>query len=147
MTSKADRLLIEVQARISVARRYACTAESKRVSFPNSSVKHEFDLFAVGRIVGGVTTSPLSTSKGNSNTGGRDRACSELLWLSLWPGPEQRLHVLTDRPLADWLVNRFQGVPFPHEIVILHYDLSEDILHDVGTIGAQPSRIAGPCSH
>ena len=47
---------------------------------------HEFDIYADGIVIGGVSTSPLKTGGGTSNTGGCDRACSELLWLSLWPG-------------------------------------------------------------
>lgn len=134
--TKAEHLAIEAKARNAVAREFACEIQSKRVAFPNDGPSHEFDLFAADRIVGGVTTSPKSTAAGNSNTGGCDRACSELLWLSLWPGSERRMHVLTDRPLADWLVSRFLRIPFPHEITIFHYDPTNDSLCSVGTINA-----------
>jgi hypothetical protein len=134
--SKAERIAIEARARDALARKLGCAVERKRVSFPNDGPVHEFDLFAAGRVIGGVTTSPLSTSLGSRNTGGCDRACSELLWLSLWSGPEQCIHVLTDRSLADWLVTRFQRLPFPHEITIFHYDPTQDALSTAGTINA-----------
>lgn len=132
--TKAERLAIEAKARRAVAREFLCEVQWKRDPFPNGGPIHEFDLFAADRIIGGVTTGRKITPAGNSNTGARDRACSELLWLSLWPGSERRMHVLTDRPLADWLFSRFQRVPFPHEITIFHYDPNNDSLCRVGTI-------------
>ena len=134
--SKPDRLAIEAKAREAVSREFNRKLERKRVPFPNGGPSREFDLFADGHIIGGVSTSTCKTSGRRSNTGGCDRASSEILWLSLWPGPEQRMHVLTDRPMAEWLVTRFHRVSFPHIIAIFHYDPSEDRLTKIGTINA-----------
>lgn len=134
--TKAQCLAIEAAARTSVGQLFNCVPNSTRVAFPNGGAKHEFDIYAPGLIIGGVSTSPLSTSCSNRNTGGCDRACSELLWLTLWPGPERRIHVLTDLPLATWLVTRFQGVAFPRSIFIYHYDLANNLLTVAGTLAA-----------
>lgn len=107
--TKAACLAIECAAREAAATLFKCKPVCKRVSFSDDGPMHEFDIYAAGELIGGVSTSPLKTSRGNSNTAGFDRACSELLWLSLWPGTEQRIHVLTDMPLAEKLVSRYRG--------------------------------------
>ena len=134
--NKAECLAIEAATRAALGRELQCVSESRHVQFPNGGPSHEFDVYAEGVIIGGVTTSPLTTGGGSRNTGGCDRACSELLWLTLWPGNEQRVHVLTDRPLAEWLVKRYRGVSFPHPITIYHYDCSRDAVSQVGVLGA-----------
>ena len=48
--------------------------------------------------------------------------------------PETRIHVLTDKPLADWLVKRFGGAIFPHSITVYHYDHQSDGLVQVGLL-------------
>ena len=45
-------------------------------------------------------------------------------------------HVLTDRPLADWLVSRFDGAVFPHPITIYHYDHPGGTLTQIGALRA-----------
>jgi len=134
--TKAECLAIESAARAAVGRAFNCTPKSYNISFPNSGASHEFDVYVAGLVIGGVSTSPLTTGGGNRNTGGCDRACSELLWLVLWPGNETRVHVLTDRALADWLVKRYQGIPFPHPITIYYYELALDALAEVGILRA-----------
>ena len=134
--TKAERIQIEEAARQAVGRKFGCKAESANIQFPDDGPRHEFDIYAQGVVIGGVSTSPLTTSGGNSNTGGCDRACSELLWLTLWPGGEERIHVLTDKPLAEWLVTRYQGAPFPRRISIYHYGRESDVISHIGILGA-----------
>lgn len=134
--TKAERLEIEAAAGTAVGRKFQCTPESRKVSFPGGHPVHEFDVYMEDVVIGGVSTSPLITGGGSRNTGGCDRACSELLWLTLWPGDEERIHVLTDRPLAEWLVNRYRGAAFPHPITIYHYDRNRDALEQVGAFSA-----------
>lgn len=134
--TKTERLAIEAAARAAIGRSLRCRPESRSVSFPNDGPSHEFDIYDSGVVIGGVSTSPLTTGGGSRNSGGCDRACSELLWLTLWPGIETRVHVLTDRPLAEWLVKRYQGIAFPHPITIYHYDRALDALAQVGILRA-----------
>lgn len=132
--TKAECLAIEHAACVAVGRAFNCTPRSYKVPFPNSGASHEFDIYAAGVVIGGVSTSPLTIGAGNRNTGGCDRACSELLWLVLWPGNETRIHVLTDLALAKWLVGRYQEIPFPHPITIYCYDRALDALAKVGSL-------------
>lgn len=132
--TKAECLAIEAAARIAVGREYGCAAVSRKARLGDHGPFHEFDVYSEGVVIGGVTTSPLKTGGGSPNTGGCDRACSELLWLSLWPGTETRIHVLTDRPLAAWLLSRFRGAGFPHRIIIYHYESTRDTLAPVGAL-------------
>jgi hypothetical protein len=140
--SKTERLAIEAVARSAVGREFGCAAACRNIPLAERGPVHEFDVYAQGVVIGGVSTSPLKTGGGNSNTGGCDRACSELLWLSLWPGPEARIHVLTDRPLANWLVSRFRGAVFPHQITIYFYDHPCDRLTQIGMLSAPGGGIA-----
>ncbi len=126
--TKSARLSVEAKAREAVALLYSCAPKCQRVAFPNGKPIHEFDVYAPNIVIGGVSTSPLKTSGGKSNTGGCDRASSELLWLSLWPGREKRIHVLTDKALAAWLVARYSGANFPHTISIYHYEVTTNTL-------------------
>jgi len=137
MTTKSDRLEIESAARNAVGRKYSCSPISRKLYCGEGGPSHEFDLYAKGIVIGGVSTSPLKTSGGSSNTGGCDRACAELLWLVLWRGTESRIHVLTNKPMADWLVTRFRGAAFPSEITVYHYDCSSDRLAEVGLLHTQ----------
>ncbi|MBI4443222.1 MAG: hypothetical protein HY649_07590 [Acidobacteria bacterium] len=134
--TKAERLAIETRARSAVGREYHCSPVSRNTRVGERGPVHEFDVYAEGIVIGGISTSPLKTGGGNSNTGGCDRACAELLWLLLRPGPEARIHVLTDRPMAEWLVNRFRGATYPHPITIYHYDVSCDALTKMGVLYA-----------
>jgi len=52
------------------------------------------------------------------------QASTELLWLALWSGNERRIMILTDKEMANRLLKRFQGCPFPHQIEIIHYNPS-----------------------
>ncbi|MGH8451148.1 hypothetical protein [Pseudomonas sp.] len=137
--TKRERLDIENLARLAFSKSISCNAISKKLAVGVNGPVHEFDIYAEDVVIGGVSTSTYNTSHGNPNTGSRDRACAELLWLSLWPGRESRVHVLTDKPLADWLFKRFNNAPFPTTIDIYHYEMARDSVALVGSVGAGPS--------
>jgi hypothetical protein len=102
----------------------------------NPDRTHEFDLFESNRIIGGISTSPWTnrTKEETNNTGGRDRAAAELLWLSVWVGNEKRCHVLTDREMAIRTFERFQYGNFPHEITIYHCNVVTQCFHEIGRL-------------
>lgn len=134
--TKAERLEIEDKARLAAGRAFRCSPIRSSCPIGSDGQVHEFDIFCKDVVVGGVTTSPLSTGGGNRNTGGCDRAASELLWLTLWPGAEVRVHVLTDKPLAEWLVRRYRTAGFPHPISIYHFDIEVNKLNSIGILQA-----------
>jgi len=134
--TKADCLRVEAAARSAVGRTYLCSPVCRKIHLCENGPIHEFDIYADGVVVGGVSTGTLKTSGGNANTGSCDRACAELLWLSLWEGPESRVHVLTDKSLAEWLVRRFMGAVFARSITVYYYDYPGDALHQVGVLAS-----------
>lgn len=134
--TKREKLDTESLARTALSRALKCEATSQRLAVGPNGPLHEFDIYASGSVIGGVTTGTHKTSNGNPNTGACDRACAELLWLLLWPGEESRVHVLTDKPLAEWLVKRFSSAPLPRKIDIYHYDVTSDLVAHVGAAGA-----------
>jgi hypothetical protein len=134
--TKAECLRIEDDARRAIGRMYGCSPECRKIRLGKAGAIHEFDIYSANVVIGGVSTSPLTIGQNNRNTGGTDRASRELLWLSLWPGNETRVHVLTDRALAQWLYAQFRGVAFPYAITIYHYDLASDVLNQVGTMAS-----------
>ena len=95
---------------------------------------HEFDLYDADKVIGGITTSPWKCKTGSNNTGGQDRASTELLWLSLWEGKERRVIILSDREMADRLLKRWQGCSFPRQIEIIHYAKSTKRLKPIGEL-------------
>ena len=132
--SKAEKLAIESAARAAVGRQFSCAPVRSDLAFPNGGASHEFDIYVESVLIGGVSTSPRKVGARNVNTAECERASSEVLWLSLWPGPENRIHVLTDVPMAKWQANRYRGIPFPHRITIYHYDQRRDALSQVGVL-------------
>lgn len=132
---KKERLQVEDQARDAINELLGCSAISAKLEVGADGPRHEFDIYAKGRVIGGVSTGTHKTSNKKSNTGSCDRACAELLWLSLWPGSEMRVHVLSDIAMADWLVRRFEKAPFARQIEIYHFDRDRFALKLVGTIG------------
>ncbi len=96
--------------------------------------RHEFDIFQVGKVIGGISTSAWKNRTGTNNTAGQDRIAAELLWLTLWPGPERRVMILTSREMTDRLLKRWQGCSFPQPIEILHFDLSNKIFQRQGVL-------------
>ncbi|MFC1908836.1 hypothetical protein ACFLXD_03095 [Chloroflexota bacterium] len=97
---------------------------------------HEFDLYMPEKFIGGISTSPWTnkTPRRSTNTGGQDRVSTELLWLNLWEGNEHRIIILTDREMADRLLKRWRGCAFPHQVEIIHYDLSVKYFETVGKL-------------
>jgi len=54
-------------------------AQKQTLSVGTGNAAHEFDLYETGKVIGGISTSPwFNRTKGN-NTGGQDRAATELL--------------------------------------------------------------------
>ena len=100
----------------------------------SDGASHEFDLCESDKVIGGITTSPWKNKTGSPNTGGQDRASTELLWLTLWNGNERRVMLLTDREMADKLYKRWKGCPFPKRIEIIYCNLSQRKFDMVGTL-------------
>lgn len=109
-------------------------AQKQTLSVGTSSASHEFDLYEKGKVIGGVSTSPWFNKSGSNNTGGQDRAATELLWLSLWPSNEKRVHVLTDKEMTQRLFKRFAGSGFPHRIEIQHFNIKTKTFSVIGTL-------------
>jgi hypothetical protein len=110
------------------------SAKKQTIIVGTTAASHEFDLFEKSKIVGGISTSPWFNKSGTNNTGGQDRAATELLWLSLWPGNEKRVHVLTDKKMADRLFRRFAGAVFPRRIEIQEFDITTKKFTVIGTL-------------
>ena len=134
--SKAEKLPIENCARMAVNELFGCNSVCAKKALSDNGPKHEYDIYHENEVIGGVSTSPYLTSKGKCNTGGRDRAAAELLWLSLWQGKESRVHVLTCESMANWLCKRFGGSIFPFKITIFHFCPVSKLLKEVGILGA-----------
>lgn len=130
----AERLQIESEARMAVNELYRSSAVNQRLPFGPEGPTHEFDIYEKNVVVGGVSTSTYHVGKGSINTGGKDRAASELLWLTLWPGKEQRVHVLTCPRMANWLFQTYAHGKFPHPINIYHYEVSSKVLSKIGCL-------------
>ncbi|WP_162934950.1 hypothetical protein [Pseudomonas cavernae] len=134
--NKRERLKVESEARAAINLIFGgINATNSKLSFGTAHAMHEFDIYSPEHVIGGVTTSPLKTGGNNRNTGGCDRACSEILWLTLWQGNETRIHVLTDLLLAEWLVSRYKGIEFPHKIQIYHFTRSNQTATEIGVLG------------
>ena len=110
------------------------SAQKQTLSLGTWAASHEFDLYETNKVIGGISTSPWFNKSKSNNTGGQDRAATELLWLSLWPGGEKRVHVLTDKEMAHRLFKRFSGARFPHRIEIQHFDIKAKKFNVVGTL-------------
>ncbi len=109
-------------------------AQKSKLSFGNSNASHEFDVYEKSRVIGGISTSPWLNKSGSNNTGGQDRAATELLWLSLWKGREKRVLILTDEEMADRVFKRFSGASFPSKIEIQHFVVNTRNFRVVGML-------------
>ncbi len=67
--NKVTRLAVEDAAREAAGTLFRCAPISQRVPFPNDGPIHEFDIYAAGELIGGVSTSPLKTSGGVGTQG------------------------------------------------------------------------------
>lgn len=104
---------------------------------PGGQARHEFDMYHAGQLVGGISTSPWrNEGRRTCNTAGQDRASTELFWLSLWDGPERRVHVLTDEEMAEKLYRRYRDIPMRVTIELHYYSLPGATCSLVGTLGA-----------
>lgn len=134
-----DRLAVEESVRSLFNRMEVTRADKTRLRVGDSGATHEYDLYETGKIIGGITTSPWKNSTGTNNSGGQDRASTELLWLTLWSGAERRVMVFTDLSMANNITKRWGGCPFPHRIDILHCELAQNQIHVIGTLGTRES--------
>jgi len=126
----------EKEVRYLFSKKYQAKIEENETQLQVAKkAKHKFDIYEGGKFIGGITTSPWKNSTGSNNTGGQDRASTELLWLSLWQGRERRVMILTDREMANKLFNRWESCPFPHKIEIIYCNLSEKRLEKSGVLG------------
>jgi hypothetical protein len=96
--------------------------------------RHEFDIYQKGSVIGGITTSPWKNNTGSNNSGGQDRVAAELLWLTLWPGVERRVMILSGKDMAERILKRWQGCSFPHSVEIFYYDLSTNCIQRQGIL-------------
>ena len=126
--------LIEFLVRVEFNAANSMNAKKKTLGLGTLAAAHEFDLYETSKIIGGVSTSPWLNKSGSNNTGGQDRAATELLWLTLWLGDEKRVHVLTDRKMAHSLFRRFSGACFPERIEIQYFDIEAKKFTVVGTL-------------
>lgn len=133
----SDRLQIEACVRNHLNAARGTSARKSTLAVGLASATHEFDIFQEENIIGGISTSPWTnrTRARTTNTGGQDRVTAELLWLSLWSGPEERILVLTDSEMAEKIHGRFEGCSFPHRIEILYFDLERQEFVSKGILG------------
>lgn len=110
------------------------SAQKHTLSLGAGTASHEFDLYETDKVIGGISSSPWFNKSKSNNTGGQDRAATELLWLALWSGSEKRIHVLTDKEMACRLFKRFSGARFPQTIQIQHFDIKTRKFTVVGTL-------------
>ncbi len=110
------------------------TEEKETKLTVGQSATHKFDLFTRGKFIGGITTSPWKNKTGSNNTGGQDRASTELLWLTLWEGKEHRVMVLTDNEMANKLCRRWRGCSFPNQIEIVYCNLLKNSFETIGKL-------------
>ncbi|WP_444893319.1 hypothetical protein ACJJIW_20830 [Microbulbifer sp. JMSA004] len=132
-------LEVEKKVRDKLNKLIGTTAKKEILSLSEGGPSHEFDIFEEGKIIGGVSTSPWfnnpnAKGKQTGNTSGQDRAATEILWLTLWQGPERRLHILTDKEMADRIFKKFNGAVFPNNVEIQHFDLGSGSFNHVGTL-------------
>lgn len=115
------------------------SAKKATLSFGEGAPLHEFDIFEKNKVVGGVSTSPWFNKpkdgkRPTGNTAGQDRAATELLWLSLWQGSERRVHILTDKEMAERLFKKFFGARFQKNVEIHHFNTETNEFRHVGTL-------------
>jgi hypothetical protein len=132
--NKTQRLQVEADARAAINSLYGANARNETLDCSLGGPQHEFDIYDSNVIIGGVSTSKYIVGNGSINTGGKDRAASELLWLSLWQGSEQRMHVLTCEKMASWLYKKYSGGKFPFSIKIYHYNILTKTVTEIGQL-------------
>jgi hypothetical protein len=137
--SFVSALTIEKKVRDEFNKLLGIKAKKDKLSFSKSGPIHEFDMYEQGKVIGGVSTSPWfnkpnKDGKISNNTAGQDRAATEILWLSLWSGPERRVHILTDSQMAARIYKKFKGAVFPKNVEIHHFNIDTNIFTHIGTL-------------
>lgn len=136
MPNYNQRLMIEQLVREAFNAANGTKASKQHLYLPGGQARHEFDLYEQHQVIGGVSTSPWRTAKsGANNTGGQDRASAEIFLLTLWKGPERRVHVLTDEEMAIKLHRRYRGIPMAAQVDICHYSLRNAAFTVIGSLG------------
>jgi hypothetical protein len=135
MSNTKDRIKIELDILSEYNKQYNRQAKKERLLL-GSGARHEYDIFERGYVIGGVTTSPWTnkTAKCTQNTGGKDRASAELLWLTLWEGRENRIIIFSDKEMAEKLYKIWSGCHFPNRIEFIHYSIKENKFDKIGTL-------------
>lgn len=117
---------------------FDCQASAATPIVGGRTATHPFALFDAGRVIGAIVAAPwrdrAAPEPGASP--GQDRAAAELLWLTLWEGPERRVLVVTDLDMAQGLITRFHGCYVPADIDVLHFDIAARSFYLAGRVGA-----------
>ena len=113
---------IESMIRDEFNRSNSTSVQKSALSVGSGNVSHEFDLYEANKVIGGISTSPWFNKSGSNNTGGQDRVSSEILWLTLYPGREQRVLILSDKERFNRLKSKYSGCKFNYPIDIYYYD-------------------------
>lgn len=128
-TDHTSRRGVKDLAVAAVSRLFGCPVEEKEISRYRPGAPYSFQIYAKGVVIGCANSTP-------SNEASCDRACAELLWLTLWPGAEQRVYVVADEYKARLLVKLFTDKPFPRPITVYRYDRERDELIVVANLGS-----------
>lgn len=119
----SDKLEIEREIREAFNTCFRFESQKKVCNLGES--KHEFDVYEEEKLIGGINTSPWRNKSGTNNTGGQDRVCTELLWLTLWNGKEKRVLILTDCEMFEKILKRFKGINFSKPIEVYLYSIEK----------------------
>jgi hypothetical protein len=126
MIMTTDQLKIELHIRNMLNKISEINSRKCRLPLGLNGASHEFDIFEEKKIIGGISTSPWRNKTSTINTGGQDRVSTEILWLSLWEGPEKRIIILTDCEMAERIYKKFRGCLFKHPIEIFHFNTTNE---------------------
>ena len=117
---------------------FDCRAQSANPVVGGRTARHAFSMFDPGRVIGAIVVAPWRERMHQESvpTPGQDRATAELLWLTLWEGPERRVLVVTDLDMAQGLITRFHGCYVPAHVDVLHFDSVAHSFYLAGRVGA-----------
>ena len=127
-------LEIEKIVRDSYNSKHSCNTIKDNLDIGDQGAKHEFDLYEKGKVIGGISTSLWTNKTGTNNTAGQDRVATELLWLTLWPGKEKRVLILTDHDMSKKIHKKFRGAPFAKKVYVFHFDLKNKSCKKIGEL-------------
>ncbi len=117
---------------------FDCIAQPASPIVGGRAARHPFSLFDPARVIGAIVAAPWRDRalQEQSSSPGQDRATAELLWLTLWEGPERRVLVVTDLDMAQGLITRFHGCYVPAQVDVLHFDSAARSFYLAGRVGA-----------